>query len=62
MEKFKEKLKKINWKESLSMLVGIIGLILFILVLFLKFWVIFEFADTPISEVPSWAIPWLTNG
>ena len=42
---------------------GIIVLIAIIgLCAFLKIWVYMEYGDMPITEVPTWAIPWLTNG
>ena len=40
----------------------IIGIIALILLCILKVWVITEYGDLPITEVPSWAIPWLGGG
>ena len=55
-------MKKIDWQ-----LVGVIAfLIIFavimVIVVILKTWVICEYGDMPITEVPAWAIPWLTGG
>ena len=40
----------------------IIGIIALIALCILKVWVITEYGDMPITEVPSWAIPWLGGG
>ena len=53
--------KKIDW--------GLVGWVAFIAVfalimiicIVIKIWVFFEYGDMPITEVPTWAIPWLTN-
>ena len=52
---------KIDWQ-----LIGIIAMVVvFVLIIglcvFLKIWVFCEYGDLPITEVPSWAIPWLIN-
>ena len=56
------KKNKIDWQ-----LVGVIAfLIIFAvimaIVVILKVWVLCEYGDMPITEVPAWAIPWLTGG
>lgn len=52
-------MKKIDW-ETLSSIVFVIFVIAVILIcLFLKIWVIVNYGDMPITEVPSWAIRWL---
>ena len=56
------KKKKIDWQ-----LVGVIAfLIIFavimVIAVILKVWVLCEYGDMPITEVPAWAIPWLTGG
>ena len=40
----------------------IIGIIALIVLCILKVWVITEYGDLPITEVPSWVIPWLGGG
>ena len=40
----------------------VIFAIVMIIVVVLKIWVYMEYGDMPITEVPSWAIPWLTGG
>ena len=53
-------------KPDWEMIGGIVFIILVLAVLIvcavLYFWVLSEYGDTPISEVPSWAIPWLMLG
>lgn len=56
------KKKKIDWGVVLYTLLIVIFLIVFIVCIVLKIWVLIEYGDMPITEVPSWAIPWLTNG
>lgn len=55
------KKKKIDWGVVLYTLLIVIFLIVFIVCIVLKIWVLIEYGDMPITEVPSWAIPWLTN-
>lgn len=58
----KNKMKnKFDWNKILHVLLVIICAVILGLMAFLKVWVIIEYGDMPISEVPSWAIPWLTN-
>lgn len=58
----KNKMKnKLDWNKILHVLLVIICAVILGLMAFLKVWVIIEYGDMPISEVPSWAIPWLTN-
>jgi hypothetical protein len=40
----------------------IIGIIALIVLCILKVWVNVNYGDMPITEVPSWAIPWLSGG
>lgn len=56
------KKKKINWDIVLYTSLCVIALIAVIVCIVLKIWVLIEYGDMPITEVPSWAIPWLTNG
>ena len=40
---------------------GIIALLIAMVVcIIIELWVVSEYGDMPITEVPSWAIPWLT--
>lgn len=58
-------MKKINKNDLidwLRIILCIICLIIAVVCLVIKIWVIYEYADTPISEVPSWAWFWLQNG
>ena len=55
-------MKKINWTEVLMVLCVVLFLIFVCLCTFIKIWVIVEYGGMPITEVPSWAIPWLTGG
>ena len=54
--------KKIDWDVVLYASLMIIIALAIIVCVVLKIWVICEYGDMPITEVPSWAIPWLTNG
>ena len=54
--------KKIDWDVVLYVYLMIIIALAIIVCVVLKIWVICEYGDMPITEVPSWAIPWLTNG
>ena len=54
--------KKIDWDVVLYVSLMIIIALAIIVCVVLKIWVICEYGDMPITEVPSWAIPWLTNG
>lgn len=54
--------KKIDWDVVLYVSFMIFVAIAIIVCVVLKIWVIVEYGDMPITEVPSWAIPWLTNG
>ena len=56
------KKKKIDWDVVLYISLMVIILIAVIVCIVLKIWVLIEYGDMPITEVPSWAIPWLTNG
>ena len=54
--------KKIDWDVVLYVSFVIFVVLAIIVCVVLKIWVICEYGDMPITEVPSWAIPWLTNG
>ena len=56
------KKKKIDWDVVLYISLYVMALIAVIVCIVLKIWVLIEYGDMPITEVPSWAIPWLTNG
>lgn len=53
--------KKIDWELVSVITFLVIFAIVMIIVVVLKIWVNMEYGDMPITEVPSWAIPWLTN-
>ena len=53
---------KPDWEKILQILIVITFVAILGLMVFLKVWVVINYGDMPISEVPSWAIPWLTNG
>ena len=53
------KKKKIDWGDILYISLIVMFLIVFIVCIVLKIWVLIEYGDMPITEVPSWAIPWL---
>lgn len=53
---------KPDWEKILQILIVITFVAILGLMVFLKVWVVINYGDMPITEVPSWAIPWLTNG
>ena len=53
------KKKKIDWDFVLYISLIVIILLAVIVCVVLKIWVLIEYGDMPITEVPSWAIPWL---
>lgn len=53
---------KPDWENILKILIVITFTMILGLMVFLKVWVVINYGDMPITEVPSWAIPWLTNG
>ena len=53
---------KPDWEKILQILIVIAFTTILGLMVFLKVWVVINYGDMPITEVPSWAIPWLTNG
>ena len=53
--------KKIDWQLVGTIAFIIVTILILAIVVVLKVWVICEYSDTPILEVPTWAIPWLTN-
>ena len=53
---------KPDWEKILQILIVITFTVILGLMVFLKVWVVINYGDMPITEVPSWAIPWLTNG
>ena len=55
-------MKKKDWKLVGSIAIIVLAIIVMIVYLVLKIWVYYEYGDTPIADVPAWAIPWLTNG
>lgn len=54
-----KKITKNKIMDWLRIIFCILALIVFILCIVIKFWVIYEYNDTPISEVPTWAWYWL---
>ena len=53
---------KPDWSLILWITFIVIFAVAIVVCIILKIWVICEYGDMPITEVPSWAIPWLTNG
>lgn len=53
---------KFDWGNVLWILIVITFVAILGLMIFLKVWIVINYGDMPITEVPSWAIPWLTNG
>ena len=62
MMKLKKKINKYEVLDWLRIIFCIVVLIVAVVCIVIKFWVIYEYADTPISEVPTWAWFWLQNG
>lgn len=62
MMKLKKKINKYEVLDWLRIIFCIVILIVAVVCIVIKFWVIYEYADTPISEVPTWAWFWLQNG
>lgn len=58
----KKQKNKIDWELVSVITFLVIFAIVMIIVVVLKIWVYLEYGDMPITEVPSWAIPWLTGG
>lgn len=56
------KKNKIDWDVVLYISFMVLFLLAIIVCIVIKIWVLVEYGDIPITEVPSWAIPWLTNG
>ena len=56
------KKNKIDWDVVLYVSFMIFVALAIIVCVVLKIWVIVEYGDMPITEVPSWAIPWLSIG
>lgn len=52
---------KPDWEKIIQILTIIIFATILGLMVFLKVWVVINYGDMPITEVPSWAIPWLIN-
>lgn len=53
---------KFDWGNVLWILIVIAFVAILGLMIFLKVWIVINYGDMPITEVPSWVIPWLTNG
>ena len=53
---------KFSWEDVLKILIVITFVTILGLMVFLKVWVVINYGDMPITEVPSWTIPWLSNG
>lgn len=53
---------EIDWNVVLYIGFMVLFVIAIIVCIVLKIWVVVEYGDMPITDVPSWAIPWLTNG
>ena len=52
---------KPDWEKIIQILTIIIFATILGLMVFLKVWVVINYGDMPITEVPSWTIPWLIN-
>ena len=46
-------------KPNLDTIIIILALVALVFCVIIKFYVIYEYADTPIAEVPAWAWWWL---
>lgn len=53
---------KPDWENILQILIVITFVTILGVMVFLKVWVVINYGDMPITEVPSWAIPWITDG
>lgn len=53
---------RFDWGNVLWILIVIAFVAILGLMIFLKVWIVINYGDMPITEVPSWVIPWLTNG
>ena len=53
------KKKKIDWNVVLYISLNVIMFTLIIVCIVLKILVLVKYGEMPITEVPSWAIPWL---
>ena len=53
---------KPDWENILQILIVITFVTILGVMFFLKVWVVINYGDMPITEVPSWAIPWITDG
>jgi hypothetical protein len=53
---------KPDWSLILWITFIVICAVAIVVCIILRIWVINEYGDMPITEVPSWAIPWITDG
>lgn len=58
----KKQKNKIDWGMVSKIAFLLIFIVVMAIIVALKIWVYMEYGDMPITEVPSWAIPWLTGG
>lgn len=58
----KKQKKKIDWGMVSKIVLLVIFIAVMVVMIAIKIWVYMEYGDMPITEVPSWAIPWLTGG
>ena len=52
-------LSKENIKQTIIIILIVACMAVGILCLLLKVWVMVEYGDVPLSDVPSWVLPWL---
>lgn len=50
---------KPDWNVILYFAFVIVTFLIIVIAVILKIWVTVEYGGMPITEVPSWAIPWL---
>lgn len=55
MSKFKKKSKS----EIITTIIYGSLIAVMVICLIIKVWVVVEFADVPLSDIPAWALPWL---
>ena len=53
---------KFDWGNVLWILIVIAFVAILGLMIFLKVWIVINYGDISITEVPSWVISWLING
>lgn len=62
MKKLKKKLEKINWSVFLYCFMSLLPIVIVVVYIVLRIIVLCKYGGMPITEVPSWTIPFLTGG